>query len=110
MNDLTKKHCVPCEGGTPPLSSDKEDELIKQIPDWILLRDGTHRITKQFKFEDFKRAMEFVNKVAEIAESEGHHPDIKIVYNKVQLDLFTHAVGGLSENDFIMAAKINTLL
>lgn len=107
--NLLNKHCVPCEGGTPPLHNDKEDELIKQTPDWILLRDGTHKITKQFKFDDFKNAMEFVNKVAELAESEGHHPDIKIVYNKVQLDLFTHAVGGLSENDFIMAAKINKL-
>lgn len=109
MNDLTKKHCVPCEGGMPPLPIEKEDELIKQTPDWILIRDGTHMIRRMFKFEDFKRAMEFVNKVADLAESEGHHPDIKIVYNKVQLDLFTHSVGGLSENDFIMASKINKM-
>lgn len=109
MNDLTKKHCVPCEGGTPPLSDEKEDEFIKQIAEWILLRDGTHKITRQFKFENFKKAMGFVNKVADLAEEEGHHPDIKIVYNKVQLDLFTHAVGGLSENDFIMASKINKI-
>lgn len=107
MNDLTKKHCVPCEGGTPPLTGEKEDELIKQTPDWLLLRDGTHKITKQFKFEDFKKAMKFVNKIAELAQNEGHHPDIKIAYNKVSLNLFTHAVGGLSENDFIMASKIN---
>lgn len=108
--DLTKKHCVPCEGGTPPLADEKENELIKQTPGWILLRDGTHKITRGFKFGDFKKAMEFVNKIADLAESEGHHPDIKIVYSKVQLDLFTHAVRGLSENDFIMAAKINALL
>lgn len=107
--DLTQKHCVPCEGGIPPLLDQKEDELIKQIPSWILLRDGTHKIRCQFKFKNFKEAIAFVNKVAEIAESEGHHPDIYIFYNKVQLDLFTHAVGGLSENDFIMAAKINNL-
>ena len=107
MNDLTKKHCVPCEGGTPLLSNEKEDEFIKQVSDWILLRDRTHQITRQFKFKDFKEAIKFVNKVADLAESEGHHPDIKIVYNKVSLDLFTHAVGGLSENDFIMASKIN---
>lgn len=107
--DLTKKHCVPCEGGTPPLSDSQEDNLIKQTTDWILLRDGTHRIRRMFIFKDFKQAMGFVNKVADLAESEGHHPDIKIVYNKVQLDLFTHAVGGLSENDFIMAAKINEI-
>ncbi len=107
--NLNKKHCVPCEGGIPPLSNEKEDELMKQIPDWLLVRDGTHKITRQFKFKNFIEAMKFVNEVADLAESEGHHPDIKIVYNKVRLDLFTHAVGGLSENDFIMAAKINNL-
>lgn len=109
MNDLSQKHCVPCEGGTPPLSDSKEDEMLKLIEGWLLIRDGTHKITKQFKFKNFKDAMVFVNKIAELADQEGHHPDIKIVYNKVQLDLFTHAVGGLSENDFIMASKINQL-
>ncbi len=77
--DLTKKHCVPCEGGTPPLPDKKEDELIKQTSDWILLRDGTHLIRRMFTFKDFKKAMEFVNKIADLAENEGHHPDIKIV-------------------------------
>lgn len=109
MNDLTKKHCVVCEGGMPPLPNEKEDELIKQTPDWLLLRDKAHRIRRVFTFKDFKKAMEFVNKAADLAENEGHHPDIKIVYNKVQLDLFTHAVGGLSENDFIVASKIDKL-
>lgn len=108
-NDLTKKHCVPCEGGDPPLPDEKEDELIKEVQGWTLLRDGTHMLRKQFKFKDFRQSMAFVNKVADLAESEGHHPDIKIVWNRVNLDLFTHAVGGLSENDFIMAAKINAL-
>lgn len=117
--NLTDKHCVPCEGGTPPLSDQGENEMLKRVQHdpstssgqagWLLLRDGTHKIRRQFKFKNFKEAMIFVNKVAEIAESEGHHPDIYIFYNKVQLDLFTHAVGGLSENDFIMAAKINTI-
>lgn len=109
MNNLTKKHCVSCEGGDPPLPDEKEDELLKQVSDWNLLRDGTHKIRKQFKFKNFKESMAFVNKVADLAESEGHHPDINIVWNKVNLDLFTHAVGGLSENDFIMAAKIDKL-
>lgn len=109
MNDLTKKHCVPCEGGDPPLHDSEEDRLMIEVADWTLIRGGTHRITKQFKFKNFRQSMSFVNKVADLAESEGHHPDIKIVWNKVQLDLFTHAVGGLSENDFIMAAKINKL-
>lgn len=108
--DLAKKHCIPCEGGTPPLSDEKEDEMLKLVKGWMLVRDGTHKITRQFKFKNFKEAIAFVNKVADLAQREGHHPDIKIVYNKVSLDLFTHAVGGLSENDFIMASKINKLL
>ena len=107
--DLTKKKCVPCESGDPPLPDGKEDKLIKEVSGWQLLRDGTHMIRRQFKFKDFVEAMKFINKVADLAENEGHHPDIKIVYNRVNLDLFTHAVGGLSENDFIMAAKIDTL-
>ena len=116
--DLSRKHCVPCEGGMPPLSDEKEDEMLKliqhdfsassgQAREWLLLRDGTHRIHRMFTFKNFKEAISFVNKIAQLAQSEGHHPDIKIAYNKVGLDLFTHAVGGLSENDFIMAAKIN---
>lgn len=111
--DLTQKHCVPCEGGMPPLPDKEEDALKVQVPDWILLRgDGTiqvHKLRKQFIFKNFKEAISFVNKVAEIAEEEQHHPDIYVFYNKVQLELYTHAVGGLSENDFIMAAKINTV-
>lgn len=110
MSDLTKKHCIPCESGDPPLPNVKEDELKAQVPDWSLLRDNEHKLRRQFKFKNFKEAMDFVNKVAKIAESEGHHPDIYVFYNKVQLDLFTHAVGGLSENDFIMASKIDSIV
>lgn len=107
--DLTQKHCIPCESGDPPVSDEREKELHTQIPKWLLLRDGTHKLRRQFSFKDFKEAIRFVNKLAEVAEAEGHHPDIYIFYNKVQIDLFTHAVGGLSENDFIMAAKIDVL-
>ena len=107
--DLTKKHCVPCEGGTPPFSEASEDEYIGKIQDWSLIRDGEHKIRKQFKFDDFKGSLDFVNKVGAIAEEEQHHPDIYIFYNKVQIDLFTHAVGGLSENDFIVASKIDQI-
>lgn len=110
MNDLAKKHCVPCEGGMPPLSDDKEDKLLKEVSEWELLRKETpHKLRRKFKFKDFKEAMVFVNKVADIAESEDHHPDITINYSRVTLELSTHAVGGLSENDFILAAKINQL-
>lgn len=107
--DLTKKHCIPCESGDPPLTDSKEDELKSQVSNWLLLRDGEHKLRRQFKFKDFMTAVDFVNKVAKIADLEGHHPDIYIFYNKVQLDLFTHAVGGLSENDFIMASKVDKL-
>lgn len=109
MSDLTKKHCIPCESGDPPLPNSQEDKLKVQVPDWSLLRDNEHRLRRQFKFKTFMDAISFVQKVASIAEKEGHHPDIYIFYNKVQLDLFTHAVGGLSENDFIMASKIDDL-
>lgn len=114
--DLTVKHCVPCEGGTPPLPNAEEDTLHKEVSDWLLLRDPSassgqvHKLRKQFTFKTFPDAIAFVDKIAPIAEAEGHHPDIYIFYNKVQLDLFTHAVGGLSENDFIMAAKINKIV
>src|SRR5579859_2530813 len=108
--DLTQKHCVPCEGGTPPLPDTEEGRLIKEVPTWFLLRDGNHKLRKQFSFKTFPDAVAFVDKIVPVAEGEGHHPDIYIFYNKVQLELFTHAVGGLSENDFIMAAKIDKLL
>ncbi|MDP3954038.1 MAG: 4a-hydroxytetrahydrobiopterin dehydratase [bacterium] len=103
---LSDKHCVPCEGGAKPLSGDKLDEYLKQVKDWETL-DSSRKITKHFEFKDFKEAMDFIGKVADIAESEGHHPDIHIFYNKVQLVLWTHAINGLSENDFILASKID---
>lgn len=108
--DLTQKHCIPCEEGGDPLPDAKEEELRREVPDWSLLRDGTHKLRRQFKFKTFMDAIGFVNEVAKIADKEGHHPDIYIFYNKVQLDLFTHAVGGLHENDFIMASKIDKLV
>lgn len=108
--ELSSQHCVPCEGKIPAMSEDNEDTYIQQIKGWELLREGTHKIRKEFKFEDFKEAMAFVNKIAAIAESEGHHPDIYIYYNKVVLELFTHAVKGLFQNDFIMASKIDDIL
>lgn len=106
---LTQKHCVPCEGGIPPLSTEQEDTYRKDISSWNLTRENIHKLRKRFSFHNFKKAMVFVNKVADLAESEGHHPDICISYNKVDFTLFTHAVGGLSENDFITAAKIDEL-
>jgi len=104
--NLTEKKCVPCEGGVPAMSEQQANELLKQVPSWT--KKDLH-ILRQFTFENFKKAIDFVNKVADIAEQEGHHPDITINYNKVNIDLWTHAINGLSENDFIMAAKIDEI-
>lgn len=106
--NLTHKHCVPCEGGMLPLNKTEAEVLLKQISSWKLSEDFK-KISREFKFNDFKEAVAFVNKVADLAESEGHHPDIHIFYNRVNLELWTHAIGGLSENDFILAAKANNL-
>jgi len=91
-----------------PLDKAEAEKYMHMVPGWELSEDGKN-ITKTFKFKDFIGAINFVNKISEIAESEGHHPDIHIHYNKVLIELWTHAVGGLSENDFILAAKIDKL-
>lgn len=113
---LTQKKCVACEGGTPTLTMaevGKYKAPLKQP--WEVVMDENHKdaakkIKREFKFKDFKEAMTFINKIAAIAEEEQHHPDIYIFYNRTQIELWTHAIGGLSENDFIMAAKIEQLL
>ena len=106
-NDLTKQHCVPCEGGVDPLAGRDLELLLGSVKNWALV-DGK-KISKELKFNGFVEAMKFVNRVAEIAESEGHHPDIFISYNKVRFELTTHAIKGLSQNDFILAAKIDEI-
>ena len=107
--NLASKHCMPCRGGIPSLSEEEAQRLLANAPNWRLEEGGT-RLVRRFEFEDFKKAIEFVNRVAEIAEEEGHHPDITIHWNKVDLTLWTHKIGGLHENDFILAAKVNRLL
>ncbi|GIW67058.1 MAG: putative pterin-4-alpha-carbinolamine dehydratase [Candidatus Parcubacteria bacterium] len=110
--ELHKIHCIPCEGGIPALSDEEEEKYIKEVAGWELIREKgePHKIRKKFEFKNFKEAMKFVNKVAEIAEEEGHHPDIHIFYNKVEIELWTHAINGLHKNDFILAAKIDKIL
>ena len=106
--DLTKKHCVPCEGGIPPMNKKEAEKYLKEVKGWQL---SGNKIEKELKFKNFKKAMEFVNTVADLAEEEGHHPDILVYsWNKVKLMTYTHAIGGLSENDFILAAKIDKFL
>lgn len=110
MSDLTQKHCVPCEGGTDPLSTEQEAMYHSAVPLWQLERENVHRIMREFSFKHFKAALAFVNQVGELAESEGHHPNMSLHdFKLVTLELYTHAIGGLSENDFIMAAKIDQM-
>ncbi len=106
--NLTSRRCVPCERGTPPLTGEEAARLLPQVPGWSLAETGT-AILRTFTCKDFKEAISFVQAVAELAESEGHHPDIAIHYRRVALTLTTHAIHGLSENDFILAAKISEL-
>jgi len=102
--ELHEKKCIQCESGDTPLSEDETKRNLEQIPEWKL---NGKKIEREFGFSDFKEAMKFVNNIADIAEGEGHHPDIHIHWNKVMLELWTHSMDGLSENDFIVAAKIN---
>jgi 4a-hydroxytetrahydrobiopterin dehydratase len=108
MSKLTEKHCVPCEGGTPPLTVEEIRPYLGQVSSEWRVTDGK-KIEREFSFGDFKEAMAFVNNVADLAEKEGHHPDFHIHYSRVTIELWTHAIDGLSENDFIMAAKIDAL-
>ena len=105
--ELLNKKCKPLKNGDPPLTKQEEDTYVKEVPSWELETNGTHKIHKDYKFGNFKQAIQFVNRVADIAEEEGHHPDLTINYNVVKADLSTHSIGGLSENDFIMAAKMD---
>ena len=105
--NLLSKKCVPCEGGADLFSRAEAEEYLAETPGWEIVENGK-KIKKEFKFKNFNEAIDFVDKVARIAESEGHHPDIHVFFNKVVVELWTHAISGLSENDFIVAAKINT--
>jgi len=104
--DLTKQKCVPCEGGTKPFDKKETDKYLSMVKGWSV--DEEKKIKKEFKFKDFKEALNFVNKIGNIAESENHHPNIYLYgWNKVRITLTTHAIKGLSINDFILASKID---
>jgi 4a-hydroxytetrahydrobiopterin dehydratase len=108
MSSLAAKTCVPCRGGVPPLKGQDLAALHTQVPEWQVMNE--HHITRQFKFPDFKQALAFVNRVGELAEEQGHHPDILLTWGKAEITLWTHKIDGLTESDFIMAAKIDRLL
>lgn len=103
---LAEKKCIPCEVGTEPLSQEEALEMAVAIPEWDI---HDKHIERTFKFKDFMQAVEFANRVANIAETEGHHPDLYISWGKAKVELSTHSIHGLSENDFILAAKIDNI-
>lgn len=109
MSELTSKKCVPCEGGVQPLTRAQAQDLMKQLkPEWKLAED-TKSIAAECKFRNFFHTMSFVNALAHIANAEDHHPDLEVGYGYCRIRYNTHAIGGLSENDFICAAKIDAL-
>lgn len=104
---LTDKKCAPCEGGVAALNNDQEEGYLAELQGWSIDRSDIHKLKKEFVWKNFREAMKFVSTIANLAEQEGHHPDIIIHYNHVFFEIFTHAIKGLSENDFILAAKID---
>lgn len=109
VDDLTRKKCAPCEGGVPKLTQTEVEHYLASVRDWKVTADG-QRIRKEWTAKHFMAAMGFFHVVAHLAEAEGHHPDLHLVgYRKVSIEIWTHAIGGLSENDFILAAKIDQL-
>ena len=104
MSDLAKKSCIPCKGGVPPLKGEKLDDLLEKLKNnWKIIKE--HHLEKEYSFKNFKEALDFTIKVGELAENQGHHPDIFLAWGKVKLTIWTHKIDGLTESDFIFAAK-----
>jgi 4a-hydroxytetrahydrobiopterin dehydratase len=109
MSELATRRCKPCEGGIPPLTPSEAERLLAQVSGEWALTDNTRAIRREFKFRDFYRTMSFVNALAHIANIEDHHPDLEVGYNHCRVTYTTHAIGGLSENDFVCAAKVDLI-
>jgi 4a-hydroxytetrahydrobiopterin dehydratase len=109
MSDLAARRCKPCEGGVPPLSAEQAAALLAQLSSAWVLTDNAHAIRREFTFRDFYRTMSFVNALAHLANIEDHHPDLEVGYNYCRVTFTTHAVRGLSENDFVCAAKVDLI-
>jgi 4a-hydroxytetrahydrobiopterin dehydratase len=108
MAGLADKQCVPCAKGAEPLKGEEIEKRAKELdPGWRVVEE--HHLEREFKFDDFRQALDFVNEVGELAEEQGHHPDIYLSYGRAKIQLWTHKINGLHENDFIMAAKIDAL-
>lgn len=108
MSDLTHRRCQACKPGTVPLSRDAAERLLSELPDWRLSEDG-RRISRAFKFENYYQTIAFVNAIAWMTHREDHHPDLDVSYNQCVAHYSTHSIGGLSDNDFICAAKVQAL-
>ena len=109
MSELAKKQCVPCKGGVPPMTGPEISDMLERLGGgWKVVAE--HHLEKEYSFDDFKQALEFTNKVADIAERNGHHPDIYLAWGKVRLTIWTHKIDGLTESDFILAAKADDIL
>jgi 4a-hydroxytetrahydrobiopterin dehydratase len=104
---LAEKHCVPCRGGVPPLKGAELNKLREQVPGWEVVSE--HHLLKTYTFPDFVKALDFVNRAGRIAEQEGHHPDLYLSWGKVGVQIWTHKIDGLTESDFILAAKIDEI-
>ncbi|MFQ5591034.1 MAG: 4a-hydroxytetrahydrobiopterin dehydratase [Phycisphaerae bacterium] len=107
MSDLANKECVPCSGAIPPLPEDRAAELLEQLHGWTIV--DNHHLSKSCTFPDFAEALAFVNKVGAIAEGQGHHPDLFLSWGMVRIEIWTHKIDGLTESDFVLAAKIDAI-
>ncbi len=107
MSDLASKTCIPCRGGVAALEGAELAALSHQVPLWQVVNE--HHVTRKFEFPDFRKALAFVNRVGEVAEQQGHHPDILLAWGRAEITVFTHKIDGLTESDFILAAKIDKL-
>ena len=109
MNELANRVCVPCQGGIPPIKGKKLKELHDQLGNgWNVINE--HHLKKKWKFDDFESALNFTNKIGSLAEDQGHHPDIYLAWGKVEIKMWTHKISGLTESDFILAAKIDRII
>ncbi len=107
MSDLAAKKCIPCSGGVPRMTPEEIREMRPHVPDWEVILG--HHLRRVFAFEDFASALVFVNRIGEVAETEGHHPNITFTWGRVEVEIWTHKIDGLAEADFILAAKVDQL-
>lgn len=107
-NPLAQKECAPCKGGVPPLTAEEQKPLLEQLDGWESVNH--HHLMKDFKFKNFKQAIDFVNRAGDIAEEQGHHPEITVGYGHAKVEIWTHKIDGLTESDFVLAAKYDELV